>query len=591
MRTHFFSTYKTSGILFYLLPIAVFCFWLFVYPYTMMNQELFSLFLMTPDFFLEQLKHPGGLSDYAGWFVAQFFRYPWIAAACQTVAFMAVYFFTSRITRQLGILTKAVGILYLPALTLLGLQMQYEFLFSETLKVLGYFVISYSYIRIVRPNIRLLISLFGAPLFLMLLGGGIFICLYILFVIYELTFAPKRIPLAGLLSWLVIVPVLPQIYTRIALIPQARLYGLFPRIEELSFPALPSLLFIWLPVFLLLGWGIQKYYTGKLSFGKVPTMLFNLLVIITAIWILKEKCYYWKVEQQFHVYRAITEENWDEALKVAKNYKGGRLSTIVLYNIALAQKGQLADSLLNYQQMGIVGLVHPWESNYFNHLYGSEMYYHLGEMNEALRWAFEAAVCKSDAIPPHLTKRIVEILIRLDKYEAARPLLYRLLQTWNHSDWARKTLRALPDKAVSNPPTAEHDFICGALGPFFDLSSMLQNRPTNKNLRDYLLTGLLLEKRVEDFYTYFCNYFQPGNKTILPKIYEEAMIIIYQKGIDREVFKKYNITQKCADRFQTYSNAVKAHGLENLETPALLAPKYRDTYWFYYHFGTNYTAY
>lgn len=431
MRTNLFSTYKTNGILFYLLPIAVLCFWLFVYPYTMMNQELFSLFLMTPDFFLEQLKHPGGLSDYVGWFIVQFFRYPWFAAICQTAAFIAVYFFTARITRQFGLQTKAAGILYLPALTLLGLQMQYEFLFSETVKAISYFAIFYGYIRIANPNIRLWVSLAGLPFLLMLLGSGICIWLYVLFIIYELAFATKRIPVAGLLSWLVIVPALPQIYRRIILIPQSELYASFPKVLEPSFPALVPLLFIWLPAFLLLGWGIRKYYTGKISFGKVTTTVLNLLVIVAAVWILKEKCYYLRVEQQFHIYRAVTEENWDEVLKVAKNYQARRYSTIVLYNIALAQKGELADSVLNYQQVGIAGLTHPWENNYFSHLHGSEVYYHQGEMNEALRWAFEAAVCKSDAIPPHLTKRIVEILIQLEKYEAARTFLYRLVQTWH----------------------------------------------------------------------------------------------------------------------------------------------------------------
>lgn len=590
MRTELFSTYKANGILYYLLPVVVLCFWLFVYPYTMMNQELFSLFLMTPDFFLEQLKHPGGVLDYAGWFVAQFFRYPWLAAICQTVAFIAVYYFTSRIARKLGLLGKTTGVLYLPALTLLGLQMQYEFLFSETLKVVCYFALIYGYIRIARPRIRLWVSLIGAPLFLMLLGGGIFIWLYVLLLIYELAFAPERIPLAGLIGWLVIVPVLPQLYRHIQLLPQSDLYSLFPRISEASFPALLPLQFLWLPIFLLSGWGIRKFYTGNLSFRKTTTVVFNLLVIVAAVWVLKEKCYYPKVEQQFHLYRGVHEENWDEVLKVAQKYKGGRYSDIVLYNLALAQKGQLADSALNYQQVGVAGLLHPWGSNYFFHLYGSEVFYHLGEMNEALRWAFEAAVCKTDEIPPHLTKRIVEILIQLEKYEATRPLLYRLVQTWHYADWARKTLRTLPEKAVPSPPTAERDFLCGFLGPFFDLAAMSQNHPANTKLRDYFLTSLLLEKKVEIFYEQFCKQFSPGNRATLPKMYEEAMFIVYQKGIDRDVFKKYNITQECADRFEAYTSAVKAHGLKEPETPKLLAPKFYNTYWYYFHFRLMYGA-
>ena len=57
-----------------------FCVLLFfglVYPHHMHYHEQFQLFLTTPDFFLEIAAKPGGISDYLGMFLTQFFLFSW----------------------------------------------------------------------------------------------------------------------------------------------------------------------------------------------------------------------------------------------------------------------------------------------------------------------------------------------------------------------------------------------------------------------------------------------------------------------------------------------------------------------------------
>lgn len=584
MESHFFATCKRQGILFYLLPIAVLCFWLYIYRYHMLNQELFTLFLFSPDFFFDHLSKAGGIPDYTGLFFIQFFRYPLLGALFQTLGFVAVYFFTARIMKRLGLLEGWTGIFYLPALTLLGLQMQYEFVFTETLKVVAYFALFYGYIRIESPKIRMILSIAGAPLLFMLLGGGIFIQIYVIFLLYELCYADKHVPYPAVLSWLVLVPLLPLLYKQFHLVSNVDLYSLFPKIREINFLELIPLLFIWLPGILTIGWCLKKFYKGKFSFRKRNIVIVNLLIVVAFAWILKEKCYYPKVEQLFHVDNATMHEDWDEVLRVAKDYDGTRNAFLVFTNLALAQKGLLTENLLDYPQIGIDGLVHPWQNNYFDYLYGHETLYHLGQMNGALRWIFEASVCKASNVPPRVTQRIIEILIRIEKYEAARKYLYQLLQTWHYKDWALKTLQTLPKSAIISPPTAEKDFLIGTMGPFEDLISMSENSPLNPMIRDYLLTGFLLEKQVPEFYEYFCKYFPAGNTAPLPKLYEEALIIVFQKGIDKNVLKTYNITKACVEKFESYSRDAQTYGMGKPDTPKQLKPKFGNTYWYYYHF-------
>lgn len=587
MYLHLFTTDKSKGILHYLIPVIIFCFWLCVYRYHLQNQELFTLFLYTTDFFTEHISKPGGLTNYAGLFIIQYFRYLWIGAFFHTLTFFLVYFFTSQIAKKIGILGGWTGILYIPSLTLLGLQMQYEFVFCETLKVILYFGLFYGYLFIQAPKIRLIASIAAAPLLLTLLGGGIFIQIYLLFTLYELCFSKQRISYAGIIAWIIIVPVLPLLYKQITLISNTHIYGLFPNLVDLSFRQLIYIPFIWLPLFLLCGWCVKKYYPTLQSPGTKTGVILSLLIICPSLWILKEKCYYPKIEQLFHIDNAVAHENWDEVLQVAKNYSGSRPSAIVLTNLALAQKGRLAEDLFEYRQIGINGLIHPWENNYFSNLYGHEVFYRLGQTNEAFRWIFEAAVCKSTTIPPHVTKRIVEILIKLEKYEAAQKYLYHLLKTHHHREWARKTLRTLPETAAPNL-SRQADFIVGSMGTFYDLVSMATNEPENQMLRDYLLTGFLLDKRVTDFYAFFCQYFQPGNIKKLPKVYEEALLAVLQQGIDKNVLEKYNISKNSIQQFRAYLDALQTYGTNNPDTPAKLTPQFGNTFWFYCNFVTQY---
>lgn len=582
MRLHFFTTNKSKGIFYYLIPVIIFCFWLCIYRYHLLNQELFTLFLYTPDFFVGHIMKPGGLTDYAGLFIIQYFRYLWVGAFFQTLAFFLIYFFTSQIAKKIGILADWTGILYLPAVTLFGLQMQYEFVFYETLKVLLCFGLFYGYLFIHSPRIRLITSIAAAPLLLILLGGGIFIQIYLLFTLYEVCFSKQRISYTGIIAWFIIIPLLPLVYKHITLISNTYLYGLFPNLSDLSFPELTYTLFAWLPLFLLSGWCVKKYFPN-LQIGIKVKVILSLLILCPSLWILKEKCYYPKIEQLFHMDNAVTRENWDEVLQVAKKYSGSRPSAIVLSNLALAQKGRLAEDLFEYRQIGINGLIHPLENNYFGYLYGHEVFYRLGQTNEAVRWVFEAAVSKSTSTPPHVTKRIADILIKLEKYEAARKYLYHLLQTQHHKEWARQTLRTLPETTVLKP-SGKTDFMVGTMGTFYDLVSMANNEPQNTMLRDYLLTGFLLDKRIPDFYAFFCQYFQPENMTILPKVYEEALLLVYQQGIDKNVLKRYNITKNCVQRFQAYFDALQMHGVDNPETPVKLAPQYGNTLWYYCNF-------
>ena len=83
-----------------LLAIGVFCFWFFLYPFIPVAREMSLLFLWNTDYLMERLMIPGGLAQYLGEGVTQFFLNPVNSAIIYAILFVVTQFLTSKLLRQ-----------------------------------------------------------------------------------------------------------------------------------------------------------------------------------------------------------------------------------------------------------------------------------------------------------------------------------------------------------------------------------------------------------------------------------------------------------------------------------------------------------
>lgn len=83
-----------------LLAIAVFCFWLFLYPFIPVARESALLFLWDTGYLTERLAIPGGLAQYLGEFVTQFFLNPVNCAIIYALLFVVTQLLTLKLLRQ-----------------------------------------------------------------------------------------------------------------------------------------------------------------------------------------------------------------------------------------------------------------------------------------------------------------------------------------------------------------------------------------------------------------------------------------------------------------------------------------------------------
>ena len=80
-----------------LVGIGMFVFWYLWYPHALSYQEQYQLFLWTWDYFIERMSLPGGLADWIGEFIVQFYYVEWLGALFLALLFVALQWVTARL--------------------------------------------------------------------------------------------------------------------------------------------------------------------------------------------------------------------------------------------------------------------------------------------------------------------------------------------------------------------------------------------------------------------------------------------------------------------------------------------------------------
>ena len=80
-----------------LVGIVIFLFWYVAYPHALSYQEQYQLFLWTWDYFIERVTLPGGLADWLGEFIVQFYYIEWLGALLLALLYVALQPLTARL--------------------------------------------------------------------------------------------------------------------------------------------------------------------------------------------------------------------------------------------------------------------------------------------------------------------------------------------------------------------------------------------------------------------------------------------------------------------------------------------------------------
>lgn len=405
--------------------LAVFLFWTFRYPFALTYQEQLQLFLFDGDFFCDRMAEPGGFARYIAEFLVQFYNGAAIGAAIIALLYMLAQRLTWRLMRS-----KSEGsypLSFLPVLMLWYAMGDESVMLTYTVAL----VIALGVMVALRKWIGWITAIILIPVLYWLIGPMV--------LLVALLMLPWTLMVAALIYALALMLLsahfLPFPMLRVML---GISYYRFPETLPYVLMAIPV-------VVALLVWLSRKDYLKW-----VPAVSAIVVLLILGVFFIPRGFNAKKYEliEYDHLVRV---QNWNAIIAKAEKQMPDLPMSVSATNLALGMTNQLGDRAFDFYQRGSEGLLPKFERNFATTQLTGEIYFWLGLVNTAQRFAFEAM----EAIPNYnksarVVKRLAETNLINGQYKVAEKYLKMLEKTVFYRPWAQRTMAMLGDEKAIN---------------------------------------------------------------------------------------------------------------------------------------------
>ena len=534
-------TIKTwKPLLSLLFGVAVVIFWAVPYVGGLCFQEQYQMFLFDTGYFLERIVLPGGLADYISEFLVQFYYMPVLGGAIIALLLMGIQTAVWGLMKQYGARHDFPGYLlsFLPSIALWCAMGDQNVLLSFVVALFGALVIGWIHNRFHNRLVKVVFELVSTALVYWFLGPVVF--LYAALMIGDtLKNAQQKDSILSGIGYSVCILVLTIAWILLSTQTlQYPMYRIFAGLNYYRYPGavspLPFIVMAWAVVIPFLGMiPCHRKSLQKLQQSKVVIVLSYVLVIVASWFGIKasfDEMTYDLIDYDF----LVRTEQWDKIIEKAEKKPATTPLSVSCVNLALSQKGMLADRLFEFYQNGGEGLFPTFTRDMISPVSTAEIFFRLGMVNDAERYMFEA----QEAIPNYrksarLTRRIIECEIINGNYQVAAKLLRRLQKTLFYSNWANQTMALLGnEKAINRHPIygklrkyreKKQDFLFSDREMDQMLGLLFLNDNHNKMAYEYLMCYELLQRNMEKFVQYY-----PLGRFVgydhIPRTFQEILI-------------------------------------------------------------------
>lgn len=430
-----------------LFGVGVTLFFALAYPHHLHFQEQYQLFLFEQSYVCGLLSNPGGLADLAGQFLTQFFLFAWAGATLIAWALICIQQLTYcllRTTRD-EILTYALS--FVPALLCCCYLCDENALMSAPMALLIVLAMAWLVRNPGHDTARQVLEIVSIPVTYMLAGA--FALPYALLLIIDETRRERSLRVLGVAVILLIVALsVPAAWHHLTHFSLQRLFAgpHYYRIpEEFAVWAWSAVCVV--PLLMLLPRKLRQWAPRR---ALVPFLL-TWLVVMLAGGVMVNKQQNQKQENVMAYDFMARNAQWNRIIQKAQRTAPRNQVGAVALNLALSQRGMLAEHLFDFPQHGVAGLLPNFSNDYVSPLVTSEAFYRLGLINTAQCFVFEA----QEAIPDfqksaRCYKRLAETNLINGAYNVARKYLLALSHTWYYHTWANETLALIEDDEAVN---------------------------------------------------------------------------------------------------------------------------------------------
>ena len=591
MKNLMIKTWKP--LLSLLFGVAVVIFWAVPYVGGLCFQEQYQMFLFDTGYFLERIVLPGGLADYISEFLVQFYYMPVLGGAIIALLLMSIQAISWGLMKQYGMKAVFPGYLlsFVPSIVLWCAMGDQNLLLSFVVALSGALLMGWIHNRFHNRLVKVVFELVSTALVYWFLGPVVF--LYAALMIGDTLMKGKQkghlLSSLGYSACLLILTVAWILLTTQSL--QYPISRIFTGLNYYRYPGtvspLPLGVMIWTVVVVFFGMVPDGHaWIKKLQQSKVVMALAYALVIVASWFGIKasfDVMTYDLIDYDF----LVRTEQWDKIIEKAEKKPATTPLGVSCVNLALSQKGQLADRLFEFYQNGGEGLFPTFTRDMISPVSTAEIFFRLGMVNDAERYMFEA----QEAIPNYrksarLTRRIIECEIINGNYQVAAKLLRRLQKTLFYSNWANQTMALLGnEKAINRHPVygklrkyreKKQDFLFSDREMDQMLGLLFLNDNHNKMAYEYLMCYELLQRNMEKFVQYY-----PLGRFVgydhIPRSFQEILIGNWMKTHSDPRTIPYSVD---AQNVNNTLNFIQLY-MQNPKDPQLSQQPYVSNAWYY----------
>ena len=576
-----------------LFGVAVVIFWSVPYMSGLCFQEQYQMFLFDTNYFLERIVLPGGLADYISEFLVQFYYMPVLGGTIIALLLMSIQAISWGLMKQYGMKAVFPGYLlsFVPSIVLWCAMGDQNLLLSFVVALSGALLMGWIHNRFHNRLVKVVFELVSTALVYWFLGPVVF--LYAALMIGDTLMKGKQnghiLSSLGYSACLLILTVAWILLTTQSL--QYPLYRIFSGLNYYRYPGtvspLPLGVMIWTVVVVFFGMVPDGHaWIKKLQQSKVVMALAYVLVIVASWFGIKasfDAMTYDLIDYDF----LVRTEQWDKIIEKAEKKPATTPLSVSCVNLALSQKGMLADRLFEFYQNGGEGLFPTFTRDMISPVSTAEIFFRLGMVNDAERYMFEA----QEAIPNYhksarLTRRIIECEIINGNYKVAAKLLRRLQKTLFYRNWANQTMALLGnEEAINRHPVygklrkyreKKQDFLFSDREMDQMLGLLFLNDNHNRMAYEYLMCYELLQRDMEKFMQYY-----PLGRFVgydhIPRSFQEILIGNWMKTHSDPRTIPYSVD---AQNVNNTLNFIQLY-MQNPKDPQLGQQPYVSNAWHY----------
>lgn len=554
--------------------LLAFAFFNFLYPYHVHYQEQMQLFRFGADYFRESVAVPGGLGDWIGGFLVQFFYHAPVGALILGILLVLIQLLTWKNMENGSFATYPLS--FLPAVAMFLFLCDENALVTAAIAIIASLTLAFILMKIRRTGIRSIITIMLMPV-MYLLFGSISILVPVIVAIRSLIRKEdKKNILIFSIAAVVMATAIPLIARAYSPYPLERLaFGVHYHRYHNAIPLLAWISVLMVPSAMLLATAFRKdrMVAASLALAILPASC------LTPVFADMEK------ERLFGYDFMTRMGQWNKILATSDKDSPDSPIAVECTNLALAKTAHMSSDMFSFFQNGPAGLIPEFTRDHFSPVPTGTVYYHLGMINTAQTFFFEA----QEGIPDfqksaRLTQALAKTNLINGDYEVARKYVGALKQTLFYREWAKET-----ERLINNPELIEkvpeyaylrsvriknHDFMFSQEEMDSMLGLMYVENEANVMAMDYLLAWCLLRKDLPRFFE--CH--QLLKKGYDARHYQEAVVLYWALTHDGPEGMPGFITRNIASEFTRFISSFQSGRDE-----ASMQKEFGDTYWFYYY--------